>query len=204
MLSFSVYVNNSVAFFSDLQCYDPVESARKNTDMTELIVARGDTFPRAFLDTYRANKSSEQYYSELSSSKSDELVLQNSSDIPISEEIHHGHSENLLDIATCLTPSKDEYVDKQELILPKVHRRRVPVYDRVDPEDSIRDIVTENDFYRYVKEFYFYVHIYVDRQLILTILKCLFVWEHLFYTFLFLNNIELVFCDMKLLEHIPN
>lgn len=116
--------------------------------MTEIIVSRGDTFPRSFLDTYRANKS-EQYYSDLTSSKSDELVLQNSADIPVSEGIHHGHSENLLDISSCLTPTKDTVLDQPEVIIPRNHhRRRTPVYDRVDPEDSIRDIVTENDFYR--------------------------------------------------------
>ncbi|KAJ8981455.1 hypothetical protein NQ317_000131 [Molorchus minor] len=118
--------------------------------MTELIISRGDTFPRSFLDTYRANRATEQFYNELTSSKSDELVLQNSSDpIQVTEEIHHGHSENLLDV-TSLSPTKEDFLDKVELILPKSHRRRVPVYDRVDPEDSIRDIVTENDFYRFV------------------------------------------------------
>lgn len=116
--------------------------------MTEIIVSRGDTFPRSFLDTYRANKTSEQFYNDLTSSKSDELVLQNSADIPMSEGIHHGHSENLLDISTCLSPTKEDFLDQPEVTLPRSHRRRVPVQDRVDPEDSIRDIVTENDFYR--------------------------------------------------------
>lgn len=120
--------------------------------MTDLIVPRGDTFPRSFLDTYRANKN-EPLYNELTSSKSDELVLQNSMSIPVSEEIHHGRSENLLDVTTG-SASSTEYLDKQEIALPKTHRR-IPVYDRVDPEDSIRDIVTENDFYRFLYIYFF-------------------------------------------------
>ncbi|CAH1141502.1 unnamed protein product [Phyllotreta striolata] len=118
--------------------------------MTDLLVPRGDTFPRSFLDAYRANKN-EQFYNDLSSSKSDELVLQNSNclDIQIPEEIHHGHSENLLDV-------KSEVLDK-----PKAYRK-IQVYDRVDPEDSIRDIVSENDFYRFVlfkKHYDKYLHL---------------------------------------------
>lgn len=118
--------------------------------MTELLVSRGDTFPRSFLDSYRNSRSSDQYYSDLKSSKSDELVLQNPQDIPVSNEIQHGHSENLLDSSNiCMSPTEGDFLDKPDvLILPRSHRRKVPVYDRVDPEDSIRDIVTENDFYR--------------------------------------------------------
>ncbi|KAJ8969767.1 hypothetical protein NQ314_001604 [Rhamnusium bicolor] len=131
--------------------------------MTELIISRGDTFPRSFLDTYRANRASEQFYNDLTSSKSDELVLQNSVDIQVSEDIHHGHSENLLDTSSLSSSAtKDNFLDKAEIILPKSHRRRVPVYDRVDPEDSIRDIVTENDFYRFVlfkKHYDKYLHL---------------------------------------------
>lgn len=117
--------------------------------MTDVIVSRGDTFPRAFLDSYRHSRASDQFYNDLKPSKSDELVLQNSADIPVSMEIHHGHSENLLDGNGCLSPTEGDFLDKPEvLVFPRSHRRRVPVYDRVDPEDSIRDIVTENDFYR--------------------------------------------------------
>lgn len=118
--------------------------------MTELLVSRGDTFPRSFLDSYRNSRASDQFYSDLKSSKSDELVLQNPADIPVSNEIQHGHSENLLDSNICMSPTEGDFLDKPEvLILPRSHRR-APVYDRVDPEDSIRDIVTENDFYRLV------------------------------------------------------
>lgn len=125
--------------------------------MTDLIVPRGDTFPRSYLDTYRASRTSE-LYNDLTTSKSDELVLQNSSDLPIitASEIHHGHSENLLDnciVSPTASPTTDDFLDqKTEAIVPRgAHRRRgIPVYDRVDPEDSIRDIVTENDFYRCV------------------------------------------------------
>lgn len=119
--------------------------------MTELLVSRGDTFPRSFLDSYRNNRTSDQYYSDLKSSKSDELVLQNPQDIPLTNEIQHGHSENLLDGGNniCISPTQGDFLDKPDvLLLPRSHRRKVPVYDRVDPEDSIRDIVTENDFYR--------------------------------------------------------
>lgn len=116
--------------------------------MTELIVSRGDTFPRSFLDSYRSGRANEQFYHDLKSSKSDELVLQNSSDIPVVEEIHHGHSENLLDLDNTYSNTESDYSDKTAMLLPRNHRKRVSVYDRVDPEDSIRDIVTENDFYR--------------------------------------------------------
>lgn len=116
--------------------------------MTELLVSRGDTFPRSFLDSYRSSRTNEQLYNDLKSSKSDELVLQNPCDIPIVAEVHHGHSESLLD-NNCASPGESDYVEKPEmLMLPRSHRKRVSVYDRVDPEDSIRDIVTENDFYR--------------------------------------------------------
>lgn len=127
--------------------------------MTELLVSRGDTFPRSFLDTYRSSRASEQFYNDLKSSKSDELVLQNSDDIPVvtQQEINHGHSENLLETSstsnTCLSPTEGDFLDKPDvMILPRSsHNRRRPTgYDRVDPEDSIRDIVTENDFYRYL------------------------------------------------------
>lgn len=121
------------------------------------MISGGDTFPRSFLDTYRSNKvitNTDDFYSDLRTSKSDELVLQNSSDIPIAlaSEIYHGHSENLLD-ATNMSPTEGDFggdfFDKANtMTLPHRSRRRVPVYDRVDPEDSIRDIVTENDFYR--------------------------------------------------------
>lgn len=117
--------------------------------MTELLVSRGDTFPRSYIDSYRSSRTSDQYYSDLKSSKSDELVLQNPSDIPVSGEIQHGRSESLLDGNICMSPTEGDFLDKPDaLILPRSHRRKVPVYDRVDPEDSIRDIVTENDFYR--------------------------------------------------------
>lgn len=117
--------------------------------MTDLIVSRGDTFPRAFLDTYRASRTSDPLYNDLKSSKSDELVLQNPGDIPITPEIHHGHSENLLDASGCMSPS-DDFLES-EVILRNSKRKVRPDYDRVDPEDSIRDIVTGNDFYRYYK-----------------------------------------------------
>lgn len=128
--------------------------------MTELLVSRGDTFPRSFLDTYRSSRASEQFYNDLKSSKSDELVLQNADDIPIvtSQEINHGHSESLLDTSstansTCMSPTEGDFLDKPDVIVQRHHHhshRRRPAYDRVDPEDSIRDIVTENDFYRHV------------------------------------------------------
>ncbi|XP_031346252.1 uncharacterized protein LOC116173106 [Photinus pyralis] len=132
--------------------------------MTELLVSRGDTFPRSFLDTYRtSNKSAraDELY-DLKSSKSDELVLQ-TTDVPMVGEICHGHSENLLDSAGCMSPTEGNFLDKPDVMtLPHRHRRRVPVYDKVDPEDSIRDIVSENDFYRFVlfkKHYDKYLHL---------------------------------------------
>lgn len=120
-------------------------------NMTELLVSRGDTFPRSFLDTYRASRTSEQLYNDLKSSKSDELVLQNPADIPIAAEIHHGHSENLLDASGGLSPTENDILDAQELILPRSTRRRMRLDNArtVDPEDSVREIITENDFRRY-------------------------------------------------------
>lgn len=119
--------------------------------MTELIVPRGDTFPRSFLDSYRASRTSDQLCYDLKSSRSDELVLQTHVDIPpVGKEMQHGHSENLLDERGAVNGEVDS-VDRCEIVLPRSRRKRVSVYDRVDPEDSIRDIVTENDFYRWVK-----------------------------------------------------
>lgn len=117
--------------------------------MTELLVGRGDTFPRNFMDTFRYSRS-EPLYNELKASKSDEFILQNPSDIPISCEIHHGRSENVLD-----APDEEELntcLQNSEVIRPNTCRKskRVSVYDKVDPEDSIRDIVSENDFYKFV------------------------------------------------------
>lgn len=121
--------------------------------MTELLVSRGDTFPRTFLDNYRSHRSraSEQLYNELKASKSDELVLQSPTGIEVPSEIHHGHSDNVLDtnISPCASPTQADFLDKPEVMtLPT---RRKVAYDRIDPEDSIRDMVTENDFYRLVK-----------------------------------------------------
>lgn len=153
--------------------------------MTELLVSRGDTFPRSLLDTYRQSRASESFYCDLKTSKSDELVLQQGAadDIHVPQDLHHGHSENLLDshliessgvVGKCLSPTEPDFLDKPEVCtsLPPVapsrdreqrHRRRkVTVYDRVDPEDSIRDIVTENDFYRFVlfkKHYDKYLHL---------------------------------------------
>lgn len=132
--------------------------------MTELLVSRGDTFPRSFLDTYRTSKTArnDDFYNDLKSSKSDELVLQNT-DIPVVNEIYHRHSENLLDSAGCMSPTEGNFLDKPDVMtLPNRHKRRVPVYDKVDPEDSIRDIVSENDFYRFVlfkKHYDKYLHL---------------------------------------------
>lgn len=116
-----------------------------------MLVSRGDTFPRTFLDGYRSQRSraSEQLYTELKSSKSDELVLQSPTGIEMPSEMHHGHSDNILDsgISPCGSPTQADFLDAPEIMtLPP--RRRV-AYDRIDPEDSIRDMVTENDFYRY-------------------------------------------------------
>lgn len=116
--------------------------------MTELIVPRGDTFPRSFLDSYRSSRASEQLCYDLKSSRSDELVLQTPVDMPpVAKEMQHGHSENLLDERGAGDGEADSF-DRCEIVLPRSRRKRVSVYDRVDPEDSIRDIVTENDFYR--------------------------------------------------------
>lgn len=78
-------------------------------------------------------------------------MLQTTVDIPpVAKEMQHGHSENLLDERAAVNNAEVDGLDRCEIMLPKNHRKRVSVYDRVDPEDSIRDIVTENDFYRLV------------------------------------------------------
>lgn len=131
--------------------------------MTELLVSRGDTFPRTFLDNYRhRSRASEQLYNELKASKSDELVLQSSTGIEMPSEMHHGHSENILDtnVSPCSSPTQENFLEKAEAVVVPI-RRRV-AYDRIDPEDSIRDMVTENDFYRFVlfkKHYDKYLHL---------------------------------------------
>lgn len=131
--------------------------------MTELLVSRGDTFPRTFLDNYRhRSRASEQLYNELKASKSDELVLQSSTGIEMPSEMHHGHSENILDtnVSPCASPTQENFLEKAEAVV--VPTRRRVAYDRIDPEDSIRDMVTENDFYRFVlfkKHYDKYLHL---------------------------------------------
>lgn len=117
---------------------------------------------------------------ELKHSKSDDLVLQSSSlpsppdiqhlrcDSPIPKTGCVVYED---DLASPHVLSKTKYFSDSEAevdVRPNVsersrkisgdfsgegHRsssRHVGLYDRVDPEDSIRDMITENDFYRFV------------------------------------------------------
>lgn len=110
---------------------------------------------------------------ELKHSKSDDLVLQSAPTGP--PEIQHGISEASLQIQreACVVFEDDlgavpAYFSDSEVLRPpdrpplkitgdfaeaggsKRASQVISIYDRVDPEDSIKDIISENDFYRFV------------------------------------------------------
>ncbi|KAJ9584580.1 hypothetical protein L9F63_021078, partial [Diploptera punctata] len=127
--------------------------------------------------------------SELKHSKSDDLVLQSS---PISPDIQHTRCDSTIPKTTCVVyeddivsthvlPKAKYFSDGEtdDLVshngekptrkvsgdfsdVPRISNRHVGLYDRVDPEDSIRDMITENDFYRFVlfkKHYEKYLHL---------------------------------------------
>nr|CAD7202475.1 unnamed protein product [Timema douglasi] len=113
---------------------------------------------------------------EMKHSKSDDLVLQSSVGALVTPECHHARCDSPIP-KTGSVVYEDDLVSTQ-YVLPKAkyfsdseadsdtrpsildksfssdsHRtsaRHVGLYDQVDPEDSIRDMITENDFYRFV------------------------------------------------------
>jgi hypothetical protein len=114
--------------------------------------------------------------SELKHSKSDELVLQSKAIIP--PDIQHTPYDSPITKTSCVmceddlvsapVLSKARYFSDSETDevrsnsvdkaprkisgdfsdVQRISSRHVGLYDRVDPEDSIRDMITENDFYR--------------------------------------------------------
>jgi len=124
--------------------------------------------------------------SELKHSKSDDLVLQSKADIqhtsydsPINKTAYVMCEDDL--VSTPVLPKARYYSDSEtdevrSNSVDKAHRKisgdfsdvqrisnlHVGLYDRVDPEDSIRDMITENDFYRFVlfkKHYDKYLHL---------------------------------------------
>ena len=144
--------------------------------LIQSVSSRGDTFPRRLLDGCRSSVVSrystggDSLSSELKHSKSDDLVLQSKAVIP--PDICHTPYDSAITKTACVM-CEDDLVSTP--VLPKaryfsdsetdevrsnskisgdfsdVHQisnRHVGLCDRVDPEDSIRDMITENDFYR--------------------------------------------------------
>lgn len=127
--------------------------------------------------------------SELKHSKSDDLVLQSKAIIP--PDIQHTPCDSPITKTGCVVYEDDfvsapvlpkakyfsdsetdevrsNSVDKARKIsgdfsdVQRISNRHVGLYDRVDPEDSIRDMITENDFYRFVlfkKHYDKYLHL---------------------------------------------
>ena len=124
----------------------------------------------------RYNRAGDSLGSELKHSKSDDLVLQSSPIIP--PEIQHARCDSPIPKTACVVYEDDlvsthvlpkaKYFSDGETDdvrsssaekpprkvsgdftdMPRISNRHVGLYDRVDPEDSIRDMITENDFYR--------------------------------------------------------
>lgn len=142
--------------------------------MTDLLSSRGESFHRGSLlglDNCRRFRppGPNLLNSELKHSKSDDLVLQSSPvESPIDEVQPRPLSPNLPFENKCTISSgrpKSSYFSDSEPDVTNIKVRNVPVnsskvhsssvssrhvglYDNVDPEDSIRDMISENDFYR--------------------------------------------------------
>lgn len=142
--------------------------------MTDLLSSCGESFHRGSLlglESCRRYRPPEPSLlnTELKHSKSDDLVLQSSPLESPSEEIQpRPLSPNLPFESKCVISGgcpKSSYFSDSEPDVNNIKVRNVPVnsskvhsgnsssrhvglYDNVDPEDSIRDMITENDFYR--------------------------------------------------------
>lgn len=152
---------------------------------------RGSAYHRNCLDEYRPPVSSRCSVSngnDMKHSKSDDLVLQNSTTASnssasarsksdnvknsvVSGDISHSVSDSgfstslalpapipvLLPKSECFSECESENDVRYQVLdtsrlrgkdLQRKSSHHVGIYDRVDPEDSIRDIITDNDFYR--------------------------------------------------------
>lgn len=142
--------------------------------MTDLLSSRGESFHRGSwdnLDNCRKYKTADPplINTELRPSKSDDLVLQSSPlESPTDEIQTRPLSPTLPFEGKCVISSgrpKSTYFSDSEPDVNNIKVRSVPVnsskvhstsassrhvglYDNVDPEDSIRDMISENDFYR--------------------------------------------------------
>ena len=146
--------------------------------MTDLLSTHGESFHGAAnvlsLENCRRYRPTEPNIlnTELKHSKSDDLVLQSSPIESPSEEIQpRPLSPNLpFEGGRCIMsggnrPKSTYFSDSEPDVnnikaqnvtvhSSKVHNstsvssRHVGLYDNVDPEDSIRDMISENDFYR--------------------------------------------------------
>ena len=144
--------------------------------LIQSVSSRGDTFPRRLLDGCRSSVVSrystggDSLSLELKHSKSDDLVLQSKAVIP--PDIRHTPYDSPITKTACVmcedvlvsTPvlpkaryfsdsETDEVRSNRKISgdfsdVQRISNRHVGLYDRVDPEDSIRDMITENDFYR--------------------------------------------------------
>lgn len=100
-------------------------------------------------------------HTELKHSKSDDLILQGGPgpDTP-DEDLPRALSPDLpyeVVMPSSSRPKSSYFSDSEPDVsilgnrCSKVHtKHHVGLYDSVDPEDSIRDMVSENDFYRWV------------------------------------------------------
>lgn len=115
----------------------------------------------------------DSFGSELKHSKSDDLVLQSAAIIP--QNIQHAPCDSSITkvvyedelVPTHVLPKAKYFSDSEaDEVRPgnvdkaprkisgdfsdvqRISNRHMGLYDRVDPEDSIRDMITENDFYR--------------------------------------------------------
>lgn len=141
--------------------------------MTDLISSHGENFHGSKLlglDGCRRFRSAEQNIlnTELKHSKSDDLVLQSSPCESPSDEIQpRPLSPNLPFEGRCVVAGgrpKSAYFSDSEPDVSNIKiknftvssskvnpaPRHVGLYESVDPEDSIRDMISENDFYRFV------------------------------------------------------
>ncbi|KAK6629427.1 hypothetical protein RUM43_003244 [Polyplax serrata] len=145
--------------------------------MTDLLSSHGESFHSGnllALESCRRYRTTEPNIlnTELKHSKSDDLVLQGSPvESPVVENQPRPLSPNLpFEGGRCIMSAnrpKSTYFSDSEPDVNNIKVQSVPVnsskvnnssvssrhvglYDNVDPEDSIRDMISENDFYRFV------------------------------------------------------
>lgn len=125
----------------------------------------------------RYSRAGDSLGSELKHSKSDDLVLQSAA--LISPDIQRARCDSSIPKTVCVVyeddvvsthvlPKANHFSDNETVEVrsasadkaprkisgdfsdvQRISNRHVGLYDRVDPEDSIRDMITENDFYRW-------------------------------------------------------